>query len=269
MKTLKLLSATLAATACFSGYVLAADMYDHKSMKDDPVPAPAQWTGFYLGLGGGGGVADYGGNIDGALEVGIIVPLLTAFSDDYDNTDAFGFGTVQLGYDRELPSRFVIGVFADYDFNSSSSDASESVVSIGLLGGLLTSSTSIEMEDSWTIGGRLGYLVTPATMIYGLAGWTHSEISVDGSFTTDDLVGLATVSFSDEEELDALTVGVGVETLLRENLSLKVEYRYTDLGGFDTSTGLGLLPLVTELASLDFDTEVHTVRAVLTWRPNY
>lgn len=266
MKTLKTLAAALTATVCFSNYVLAADMYHDQSLKDAPAPEPvASWSGFYLGAGGGGGVAEYDGDIAGAFTPLIALEL---FGDSFDTGTTFGFGTVQLGYDRQLSKDFVVGLFADYDFHSGSSDTNSSVLDIDVLLpiSLLSTVTDVEIDNSWTVGGRLGFLVTPATMLYGLAGWTHTSVSIDGVFTAADILGLgAGVAFSEEEDIDSLTVGAGVETLLRDNLSLKVEYRYTDLDAFGASSPITTL----EFASVNFDTDIHTVRAVLTWRPGY
>ena len=50
-----------------------------------------------------------------------------------------GFGTVQVGYDRQLDRRFVVGAFFDYDFASI-----DSKLSAGLTLGRQYSSTSAQ-----------------------------------------------------------------------------------------------------------------------------
>ena len=56
-----LAAATLAAVLGMSGGAYAADLSAGGSMKDAPayVPDTGSWTGFYLGVGGGGGAVNH------------------------------------------------------------------------------------------------------------------------------------------------------------------------------------------------------------------
>jgi outer membrane immunogenic protein len=113
------------------------------------------------------------------------------------------FGTVTIGYDRVLRPGWVGGVFADYDFGSNISTN--------------VSGNSIDQNHSWSIGGRLGFLTTPSTLIYGTGGYTQSEFDVVDSSKT----------------FNGYFVGAGVETFLRDNWTLKLEYRFSK---FDEKT---------------------------------
>lgn len=166
--------------------------------------APA-WTGLYLGAGIGGGVLQA-------------------------DTDAFGsgdggsfFGTVVLGYDRQFGSGVVAGVFADIDFTNASAD----------VGG-----DNVNQNFAWSIGGRVGGLVTPKTLLYATGGFTQADF--DGL-----LNGTANGFF----------VGAGIEHVLRENWTVKFEYRFSDFqadvvdqqnnpaGGADLTTHTGRVVL--------------------------
>lgn len=268
MTRLKLFAAALAASALGASHALAADMHPQGSMKDVPFQAPVEpsWTGFYLGGGIGGAVVDYDGGTIGTIDpdgIGVILPI--AFGDDAGSDRGFVFGTAQIGYDRQLHSRFVVGLFADYDWNRDTDVSTLDVFPLGV-GDLLTVDTSVELDNTWTIGGRLGVLATPSTLIYGLVGWTHGDLSLTGVTVTDIADVLDVTAFSASEEIDALTLGIGVETMLKRGLSLKVEYRYTDLDGVGT-TALLDDGLAVGTADSDFDADIHSVRAVLTWRP--
>jgi outer membrane immunogenic protein len=251
-------------------------MYDPGSLKDMPfVAEPADdWTGFYIGGGAGGGLANFSGGASGVFDADTTTPGTTdTFAFPYDNDEGFFFGTAQIGYDQRLPASFIVGVFADYDFNSdietSFSDTALLAVS-GAPGDAMTVAGTAEVDDSWTIGARLGYLLNPGTMVYALAGWTHTDLTISGTFSTN-VGGGAPVPFSAEEDVDALTIGAGVETLLRPGFSLKFEYRYTDLGGLSVAADLaGAAGAGSDGAlTADSDMDVHTVRAVLTWRPQF
>ena len=118
-----------------------------------------------------------------------------------------GFGTVQVGYDRQLDQHFVVGAFFDYDF----ANIDSSLTLSGPDGSLTIKST---LTDSWTVGGRAGYLVNSNTMVYGLAGYTEAHFDMpfglNGDFT-------------------GWTAGAGIETNLGGPLFLKGEYRFTSL----------------------------------------
>ena len=75
------------------------------------------------------------------------------------------------------------------------------------------------MTDSWTAGGRLGYLVNSNTLVYGLAGYTEAHFEMP--------LGMPGVDYS------GWTAGAGIETNLGGPLFLKGEYRFTQL---DTKT---------------------------------
>jgi outer membrane immunogenic protein len=130
------------------------------------------------------------------------------------------FGSVVLGYDRVLRPGWVAGVFADYDFSGISGD----------LGG----GDSLDHNFSWSVGARLGHLVNPATLVYGTAGYTQAEFELN----------------NDAQTFDGYFVGAGIETFLRDNWTLKLEYRFSDYTGND----------------VDADASLHTARAVLTYR---
>ena len=70
------------------------------------------------------------------------------------------------------------------------------------------------------IGGRLGYIVSPTTMIYGKVGYTNARLDL----TRNDTVTNTGQSFN----LDGFRVGAGVEKALSPRTYAKVEYRYSN-----------------------------------------
>ena len=120
-----------------------------------------------------------------------------------------GFGTVQVGYDKQLDQHFVVGAFFDYDF--ASIDSSLTLTGCGSTPSSLSSST---LTNSWTAGGRIGYLVNSNTLVYGLAGYTEAQFDMPFGLNGD---------------YSGWTAGAGMETNLGGPLFLKAEYRFTSL----------------------------------------
>jgi outer membrane immunogenic protein len=281
MKRLTVLAAT-AAIMGWTGSASAADVYDNGgSMKDDiPYVAPLPtWRGFYLGVGGGGSVTTHDWTHDGGFfddsdddVVDDDLPIFPLFDSLSDNGTVSGFGTVQLGFDGQiLGGNWVAGLFADYDWMNLDTDLDGNTISFD--DGLVDVGLSVEVDNMWSIGGRFGYLTSPNTLIYGLLAYTQADITAFSDLTLFDGVGGVTASLSESADIEAsgITVGAGIETKLAEHVSLKFEYRYTDLdddimnsGGF-TAPGV----LAVSGGELDIDTDIHSVRALLVWRTDW
>jgi outer membrane immunogenic protein len=226
----KLILGLAAGIALFAGPVAAEGLLDRHAVRAPACCETASWSGFYVGAGIGGGAVNH--------ELTFGIPGVF----DIINLDGIGgegfFGTVSVGYDRQINDRFVVGVFADYDFSDISTDLS-------LLGGLFTA--SLDHDRSWSIGARAGFLSSPTTLWYGTVGYTEAEFSADSSIGSLDL-----------PDFKGYFVGAGVESMLGRGWSLKGEYRFTQ---FDEETILSLGPF-----DLDLDTSMHTVRFSLNYK---
>ncbi len=80
-------------------------------------------------------------------------------SDDWN-----GFGTLQIGYDRLFHQHMLIGAFADVDLYEGDS-------SFWFKDG----NGSADLDWVWSVGGRLGTLVTPRVLLYGVGGYTQAR----------------------------------------------------------------------------------------------
>jgi outer membrane immunogenic protein len=222
--------AAFAALASMGTTAYAADIHSKGgSMKDGPVAydAPMSWTGVYIGVGIGAGAS---------------VTDLSAREEDYQLADLDGlggeglFGTVQVGYDRQLSSRFVLGAFLDYDFSNISTEFRG-----------FGRDVDVDLDHMWSIGARAGVLTSPDTMVYALLAYTQ------GQYDLSDLNG-------GDVDVNGWSVGGGIETRLADNWTLKGEYRFTQ---FDDETVFS-----TEGFSIDAEPSVHTARVVLSYRIN-
>jgi outer membrane immunogenic protein len=139
------------------------------------------------------------------------------------------------GYDRakvpgEHANGVVYGVGAGYDFQTGGAvlgiegEASDSTADKCVTGFLVTGDRicSSAGRDLY-VGGRVGGLVSPNTLIYGKAGYTNGRINTDYTTATG-----GPASFRSRDNLDGLRVGAGVEHAVGRNAFVKVEYRYSN-----------------------------------------
>ncbi|MFW6028545.1 MAG: outer membrane protein [bacterium] len=246
-----------------------------------PVAPVMNWTGFYIGAGGGGNflfadsytAVDFFGGKPAPTSEHDFFPDVEASAD----LGAVGaFGTVQGGFDWQFGDRFVLGVFGNYDFggNTRASHSAGAPIENECIDCLSLESehgdtirARVTLEDSWAIGGRLGFLSSESTLWYGLAGYTQAKI--EGEAGHPDLRRRVVSEHDSHYQYswsgwrDGVVLGAGVETLLTDAISLKMEYRYTDyesFGGHDGKVEEG----VEQVAK--FDPEVHSIRGVVSWR---
>ena len=129
--------------------------------------------------------------------------------------------------------------------------------------GEITGSTARNSQNSYTstfgygrvrqgrdlyVGGRLGVLASPTTMIYAKGGYTNSRLRV--------LAGSTTQATDTSFNLDGYRVGAGVEHALSPNTYAKVEYRYSNYGRASILYGSG-----TTSGKFDVDTDRHQIAA--------
>ena len=247
----------LSAVAAFAAPALAADMAPrYTKAPPPPVAAVVNWTGCYVGGGGGYGLWNQENTqfFDGPPRVQSVA------------TETVGgrgyFGTVQAGCDYQFPAMgtsFVVGAFGDYDFSS--------------LKGKFTAFGSIgdeKMSSAWSVGGRVGWVALPGLLTYFSAGYT--EATFDGVNFTDLLppFGVPSGFYLGKKSYQGWFLGAGDEYALNflPGLFWKTEYRFSE---FDKSTS-PLRDSVTNLptgASYDSQKWVHTVRSELVYRFNW
>lgn len=152
--------------------------------------------------------------------------------------------TVGQGRETESDSAnisgFSYGVVAGYNFNINGN---------GVLGveGVLSGSTgrlrdeeeliSLNIGRSFELAGRAGALISPKTLVFGRLGWTNARFSLPVS----DIANLGA-------NRNGFTVGAGIEHLVTDQMSLRVEYAYSDYERF--RSGIAVAPGVIETYSL-------------------
>ena len=191
----KLLLAGVALIALGSVSASAADIARRQMAVKAPayIPPPVyNWTGFYVGINGGGGWGR------------------SSFSDpfasgSFNTSGALAGGTV--GYNWQM-NQFVFGLEGDVDWSDIRGSA--------ICGGV----TTCRVRNDWlgTARGRLGYAFD-RIMPYVTGGLAVGDIK-----TSIDGVGSA------RDTKAGWTAGGGIEAAIAGPLTAKVEYLHVDLG---------------------------------------
>ena len=219
----------------------------------------SSWTGAYIGAGSGYSIAKNDISVSDGL--GGFGPFLAGGTDNFGYDG--GFISFTAGYDYQFRPRFVIGAFADADLsNLSFSDkfrASFEDTSI-------SESVRGDFKNILMVGGRLGFLATPDTLLFASAGYanaglgdTHISARVNFGEITDSL---GAVLFGDKR-FSGVFIGGGAETRINDAISLKAEYRYLDLGSERMTMPLDNGP---EINELKFDPTIQMGRVSINYR---
>jgi outer membrane immunogenic protein len=211
---------------------------------DIPEPTVYDWTGPYIGLQGG---YAWGENDLSAKSTGQMVALDAAVIDGDDGSfDLEGFvGGAHIGANWQMDS-LVLGLEGDIEY----ADLDDKIDIFNQAGNLAGHD---EVEVDWLGSVRLrGGFAVDRALFYATGGLAVGSAKLK----TEDDNGESLV---DETETEwGWTVGGGIEYAFTDDLSARVEYRYTDLG---TIKAHGEEENVDDKADLAF----HAVRVGLSW----
>jgi high affinity Mn2+ porin len=207
----------------------AADLSANMPLKALVVPPPSDWTGYYIGghFGYAAGTSNWvatqrsasGPRLNGSIE------LFNSY-DAFKGTGSY-FAGLQAGYNRMLPSRFLVGIEAD--FSSPNTIAGSQTVASLLSGQASYSETVLQLG---TARGRLGY-VFDHWLVYGTAGVAWSYDKLQRTQLAVMPAGGNVVPGATETALLwrwGWAAGAGVEIPIATNWSAKLEYLATDFG---------------------------------------
>jgi outer membrane immunogenic protein len=232
---------------------------------DNFVPrVTSSWTSAYLGLGGGYGVANNTLELSDRFEPdpGSVFSAGVPFGHDG------GILFATIGYDYQISPMFVVGVFGDADYshlkqrNSLTLSLDEDAE---LHGG-----TKTEFKNMLMVGGRIGYLARPDTMLFVSGGYASvdagaTNLSLGASIEGTEVEGGSTTLIGGRH-FDGGFIGGGIETRLNDSLSLRAEYRYIDLGSDTVRLLPNDLPEINEVVSTKFDPDIQMGRLSINYR---
>ncbi|MBW6528137.1 outer membrane beta-barrel protein [Sphingomonas sp. RHCKR7] len=145
-----------------------------------------------------------------------------------------GYDNLQDGGDGDSEGRegFTYGALLGYDFQRGN-------IVYGIDGEITDATTksrsynevtagdrfSVEAGRDLYVGGRLGYVISPAAMVYAKGGYTNARVESryqPSTGTDSELV--------DKADLDGFRLGAGLEYKLTPTAFVKGEYRYSHYG---------------------------------------
>ena len=176
------------------------------SVKDSSHYAPVyNWTGPYVGAAIGYSWTGYDFTHDVFLAPSYDVTRTTG-------PDSDGItGTLTIGYDHQIWSNVLVGVFADFTF-------ADHDVDDRIFYPTFSEGVRLSRGNAWAIGGRIGYIFRPDLMGYFSAGYTRGE------YELTSLAGNGSL----DEDLDGYFLGVGMVTMLGGGFGLSLDYRYSN-----------------------------------------
>jgi outer membrane immunogenic protein len=242
----------VAALAVLSGVASAsaADLAPHSYTKV-PIAAPnTDWSGFYVGVTAGYGwgnasAAEAPANsLLGALLMAEPGVLPSSLSPKMSN----GIGGGEIGYSWQF-GRVVAGFEADISYLGMNGQDSFFSPPAPAIDGITTTQSN-KLDWLGTVRGRLGWLATSETLLFGTGGLAYG--GAHASTTVFDIApGMCPAlnafcsTGSSSRTLVGWTLGAGVESKLTANWSVKAEYLYFDLGHLaDTASTTISIPAV-------------------------
>jgi outer membrane immunogenic protein len=265
MTRLLLTSAALIAIA-MTGAAKAADLPMPSPVYNAPPPQIVHnWTGCYVGAGGGFGVW----NEDANFQAGGVVTTVTSTS---GGRGWFGQGQAGCDYQFSLPlgsfwsPNVVIGAFGDYEWTDNSMRGSLTVP------GAVSTIGAEAMPWTWAAGARAGVLVTPKFLTYFDGGYTQANFSQVNLQLAN---GAPTVpqTFVGANTYNGWFIGSGFEYSFDflPGLFFKTEYRYStyntaNLPVLVSATGA---PFGTPAISVNSTKYTQMVSTELVWRFNW
>src|SRR3984885_14693759 len=238
----------VAVVALMALGTVVAQAADLPTRKEAPapifVPPPFTWTGFYIGLNAGGiwpsgsrnaTLFDPNAATDGSF-------INAGFPGGLGSQSAGFIGGGQAGYNWQTGA-FVLGVETDFDgstlsksFNNIGSPFVGPFATGPLAGDFLTINGKNSLTWLGTTRARLGFVATPDNrlMIYATGGVAYG--GGNSQFSVFDNTTGSFFSGNPSSSRVGWTIGGGAEYAITNNITIKGEYLYADLGSSKFTT---------------------------------
>ena len=210
-------------------------------MAADVALAPAAtWTGIYCGGGGGGDWGKF--NIEshiyesGGAEHYGNGPPNSSYDDAWNPVAASVQGpfiTAICGADQQVGSNAVVGLFADVDLQDKRGKFENYHPWYSDPYTFQGQRWSVQLGTTATIAARAGVLLSPDILLFGIAGWSWADASLayfGGCEPSPPLANCGDIVGSARKTISGPTFGAGIEAMLGDHWSGRIEYRATSLG---------------------------------------
>lgn len=169
------------------------------AMAQDAAPVDP-FSGFHVEALAGYDVTRAGSSVDDDVD-----------EDNDQSIDGFTLG-IGAGYDFRF-NNFVVGPEAEVAWSTAKTSFKDGDFEGFGLG-------NVKANRDLYVGARLGYVVTPRTMIYAKGGYTNAKFDVNNAS--------GTVETNRDIDTDGWRLGAGVEQAISNKVFAKVEYRYSN-----------------------------------------
>jgi len=260
-------------TVALVSSAMAADLPVKAS---SPLPAaPVQtWTGFYAGGDVGGLWTRNGSGVWSPLDV-IHYGVFPNVGTLQDNSVV---GGVHAGYNWQFAPTWVAGIEADWSWTDAKSSFSQPWVRSDTGAVRPNTLATMSLSEDWiaTVRGRIGYLVTPATLVYFTGGVAWSKFDYTGNSHNELITSATQLPFVAQSQFSATkpgyVLGGGLEYAFWGNWSVRAEYLYyhfnTAAAASPVSDSTGNFPQPVFFSGFHWngDTKINVVRAGVSYK---
>jgi outer membrane immunogenic protein len=249
---------------------MAADLLLRGTMPDAPFAAPEvkfDWSGAYIGASAGGIFShSSGAKTTGTPAFLTLVPTFAPGSLDTTKSGFIGGG--QLGYNVQNGG-LVFGAEADISFTDQKRTTSFTGAVIPGLATAITTTAATDLKYLATLRGRIGVTPTDHLLIYATGGLAFGDVRTSGSVVADANPALRWDGQTSKTQV-GWALGAGGEFALTQNITLRGEYLYYDLGSVTTSAlGNAAVRGVAALDGIDYITKTNINGSVVRAAVNY
>ncbi|HMJ40960.1 MAG TPA: outer membrane beta-barrel protein [Pseudolabrys sp.] len=228
----------------------AADMPAKAPVFKPALAVATSWTGLYVNGGVGSGIWTADTTTQSAA-TGACVLCTT------QTQGGKGWvGVVGIGYDYQFLPSFLAGVFGDYNFGNLKGTVQDQFPFFA---------GDTKEKSAWSVGARLGWLVTPSSMVYVNGGYTAASFTGANMVTT--FASAPTTFTTADTTFRGWFIGGGTETtvpILGAGWFWRNEYRYASYRNqtlTDSSGGVAM-------DSINFKPTVHTITSQIVYKLN-
>jgi outer membrane immunogenic protein len=259
-----LASLTLLDIAAGHAADVARPVYKSQPMA---VAAAPSWTGWYFGAHAGyrWGSSDfaslpYAADSPSSNDAGTFA---TYVGRNHKFKPDGVFGGAHFGYNLQYSPNWLVGLEGDWSWGRSKASVAATGTGIDSSGDGFTFRQNSEITLTWqaTLRARAGYVID-RSLWYVTGGVAFARVKWSDAFAaTDPTFGVDSTNLAASSSASTVrtgwVVGVGVEQMLAQNFSWRVEYLYEDFGDFTVPQGLG--------SAGTLDLRIHKVRLGLTF----
>jgi outer membrane immunogenic protein len=264
---LKKASLIILSFVSLTGAVSAADL-----SKRTPAPSylkPAStfsWTGFYLGAHAGYSFSNNGNTT--TVGTPAFVGLGSTLTPSSLNTKSNGFiGGAQAGYNFQA-GNLVYGIEADISYIDRKKTASSRSTAL-VLGSNLTTTASSKLDYLGTLRGRVGFTPVERMLVFATGGLAFGGVNTTGRVVADAAPTLEWNGSKSNAKV-GFALGAGAEYALTDNISLKAEYLYYNLGKQTTSANGNVnVRSTAALNGIDYVSRTKTEGSIVRAGANY